>query len=245
MAVFTQVTADKQTADYLYELNENLTYMFNNLTPEDNYSEDARLVYVQRGERIGSLEVRSDKIEAKVTDDEKHYNSSFTMLSNLLSLNVSTPSGSSSVQLTGDKIALKTGKFTIDSKNLTIDGNGNATFSGTVSAATINGGTINGTTINGGDEIPFKARKGYVSIGDFVVSDEYGRHILQSSDECTGMSTGDLSSGELYFWAGWGQSDVGDALFLVNTEQVHINGDLFYKGQSIRSYIKEIVDDSK
>lgn len=55
----------------------------------------------------------------------------------------------SELKISGNSIALTTGHFTISAKNLTLDSAGNATFSGTVKAATIEGGTINGTTITG------------------------------------------------------------------------------------------------
>lgn len=55
----------------------------------------------------------------------------------------------SELTISGNSIALTTGHFTISAKNLTLDSAGNATFSGTVKAATIEGGTINGTTITG------------------------------------------------------------------------------------------------
>lgn len=56
----------------------------------------------------------------------------------------------SELKISGNSIALTTGHFTISAKNLTLDSAGNATFSGTVKAATIEGGTITGTTIEGG-----------------------------------------------------------------------------------------------
>ena len=56
----------------------------------------------------------------------------------------------SELKISGNSIALTTGHFTISAKNLTLDSVGNATFSGTVKAATIEGGTITGTTIEGG-----------------------------------------------------------------------------------------------
>lgn len=51
--------------------------------------------------------------------------------------------------------------------------------------------------------------------GDFKVDDEYGRQILQSSDEMTGMSgePDDLSTG-LYLWAGYNSAN--DYSFVVN-----------------------------
>lgn len=56
----------------------------------------------------------------------------------------------SELKIDGNSIALTTGHFTISAKNLTLDSAGNATFSGTVKAATIEGGTITGTAIEGG-----------------------------------------------------------------------------------------------
>lgn len=245
MAIFTQDTVDSSKIEsYLYELNENLTYMFNNLTPEENYSEAARLIYAQRGERLASVEVRADQIELRVENNEKHYNTSITLLSDLLSLKAETPSGSSMMELSGDRIKLTTGKFEVDAKNLKIDAAGNGTFSGTVSAANIVGGTINGASINStNSDIPFKARRGYVSIGDFTCDDSYGRNIFQSDDEVTGMSTGDVvGTGRLLFWAGW---DGRQATLSVNgQDRVDINGTLYYNGQTIRSYIKNLVGSS-
>ena len=325
MAIYTQSTAnslasdkmDGRVADYLYELNENLSYMFNNLSPEENYSEDARLIYVQRGKRIGTLEVRADAIELKVQDDETNYNTSMQLFADLLKLTASTPTGSSTIAMTGDKIELTTGKFIVNSTNLQIDAQGNGTFSGTVRAAqiisssmsastisggtitgtsmsaneisggtitgtsmsassisggtitggtitggtisgtsmnantitggtitgtTINGGTITGTSINGGDTIRFKARPSYVQIGDFEVNDDYDRHILQSYDEVTGMSTGDADTDEYLLWAGWNGTSSTFAVF--NNGDVRIRGTLYINGETIDHLIESYIDDS-
>lgn len=287
MAIFTQVAEskllngrllddknDNRVADYLYELNESLTYMFNNLSPEDNYDEHSRLIYEQRGKKIGSLEVRADKIEARVSDDERNYNTSMQLFADLLKLTASTPTGSSTIAMTGDKIELRTGKFIVNSTNLTIDALGNAEFSGTVKAAqiisstvtggtitgttvsastitgtTINGGTINGTTINGGDSIRFKARPGYLQFGDFEVDDTYGRHIFQSTDEVTGMSSGDVMyTSDLLLWAGYNGDD--EYYFLVNgdgrvqvTGRFRVYGTMYYNGEELEDFIRDIVQD--
>lgn len=249
MAIYTQNTVneltsdkmDKRVADYLYELNENLAYMFNNLSPEDNYNEEARLIYVQRGKRLGKLEIRADTIELRVQDDENNYNTSMQLFANLLKLTASTPEGSSTIAMTGDKIELTTGKFIVNSTNLTIDAAGNATFSGRVQAATIVGGTITGTNINGGDTIRFKARPAYVQVGDFEVNDDYDRHVFQSYDEVTGMSTGDAAYDEYLLWAGWNGTSSTFAVF--NGGYVRIRGTLYYNGDDIEDFIREIVQD--
>lgn len=61
----------------------------------------------------------------------------------------------SELKIDGKSIALKTGHFTVDSKNLKLDSAGNATFSGkikgaSVEASTFNGGTFTGNEFNGG-----------------------------------------------------------------------------------------------
>jgi len=250
MAIYTQNTVneltsdkmDNRVADYLYELNENLSYMFNNLSPEDNYNEEARLIYVQRGKRLGTLEVRADKIELRVQDDENNYNTSMQLFANLLKLTADTPEGSSTIAMTGEKIELTTGKFIVNSTNLTIDAAGNATFSGRVQAATIVGGTITGTNINGGDTIRFKARPSYVQVGDFEVNDDYDRHVFQSYDEVTGMSTGDAASDEYLLWAGWNGTSSTFAVF--NNGDVRIRGTLYINGKTIDKLIKSYIDNS-
>lgn len=50
--------------------------------------------------------------------------------------------------------------------------------------------------------------------GDFMISDEYGRQVLESSDEMTGMSGEPDSSDGLYLWAGYTSGD--DYAFVVN-----------------------------
>lgn len=197
MAVFTSDSVDRLNSiedrkirSYLYKLNEDLTYMFNNLTPEDNYSELARLVYVADRENVARLEVRADGIElevsrnssqianlsvqagqisAKVTDVANNYNSSMTLLANMFSLSVNTPSGSSSAVLTGDRIALTTGHFTIDAKNLKVDASGNATFAGDLEGATLTGCDIVGGSLSIANGTLY-ADSGWVKFGDFTVS---------------------------------------------------------------------------
>lgn len=197
MAVFTSDSVDRLNSiedrkirSYLYKLNEDLTYMFNNLTPEDNYSELARLVYAADRENVARLEVRADGIElevsrnssqianlsvqagqisAKVTDVANNYNSSMNLLANMFSLSVNTPSGSSSAVLTGDRIALTTGHFTIDAKNLKVDASGNATFAGDLEGATLTGCDIVGGSLSIANGTLY-ADSGWVKFGDFTVS---------------------------------------------------------------------------
>ncbi len=216
MAVFTSDSVDRlnniddrKIRSYLYKLNEDLTYMFNNLTPEDNYSEMARLVYIQDRENYARFEVRADRIDleisknteqisklsleadrvsASVTDVKNNYDASMKLLANMFSLKVSTPSGSSSAVLSGDKITLTTGKFTVNAKNLTIDENGNATFSGRVAGATIYGGSI-----NIGDGF-FEVDDQGIILGDFFVSADSSNRLV-ASDGSFALTTASTPAG--------------------------------------------------
>lgn len=164
----------------------------------------------------------------------------------------------SELKITGNKIEMTTGHFVINSKNLkvteqgdleasgkitaqsgrignwTIDGNGLVGDDGANRSATIVGGHIEGATMDVADGI-LTVEDGYgnssaiVRIGDFVCSDEYGRSILQSSDEMTGISGAPSKSNGLYLWAGYkGKSDY--AFVVNNSKETHVRGSLHISG---------------
>lgn len=60
----------QKVKSYLYKLTEQLKYMFNNLTPEDNYSTNAQLIYAADKERQATLEVSLDAIWATYITQE-------------------------------------------------------------------------------------------------------------------------------------------------------------------------------
>lgn len=108
----------------------------------------------------------------------------------------------------------------------------------------IKGGSIEGTTIEGGSEIYFSANKENVRIGDFEVRDT-SRHILQSSDECTGMSGADGGHGRWYLWAGYQQGGGSEnTVFLVNDGQVRVEGELIVNGEEIEDMIRRKIRES-
>lgn len=113
--------------------------------------------------------------------------------------------------------------------------------SGKIAGWTINGNKLVGTSGNSyieggridiGDSF-FSVDSDTISLGDFKVN-YTTRGLLQSYDEVTGMSTGDLNHGEWLLWAGWEFGGLTDLpLFGVNTGQVHCNCDLYIKGQKV------------
>ena len=100
----------------------------------------------------------------------------------------------------------------------------------------------------GSDSIGFYADGTKVQIGDWVVDNRsYGRAILQSTDEVTGMSAETGEEGQLYLWAGY--HDDGDYVFVVNGTDAYVmyNGQAYPIGasianlnQAVSAYLKDI-----
>lgn len=174
MAIFPSDTASNiESADdlakvrqYLRKLNDDLTYMFNNLTPEDNYSASApKLIYSVDENGEASFEISSSGIKMRVASDE-YVKSNVEILDNKISLKVSlgdvVNQVNSELLITGNSIALTTGHFTVNSTNLTVDSSGNATFSGALSAAS---GTFAGALSAATGTFAGQVRGGSIAIG--------------------------------------------------------------------------------
>lgn len=104
------------------------------------------------------LSVMSDQITAEVsraTKAEGQLSSRITQTAEQISLKVSkgdvTSELNSELTITGNSINLTTGHFTINAKNMTVDNQGNATFSGNITGANITGASFVGGSINIGD----------------------------------------------------------------------------------------------
>ena len=86
----------------------------------------------------------------------------------------------------------------------------------------------------GTDSVGFYADGEKIQLGDWIIdSQSYGRSILQSTDEKTGMSADPGDSDGLYFWAGWNDSD--DYVFQVGQGDAYVmyNGTQYEIGKSI------------
>ena len=59
-----------------------------------------------------------------------------------------------------------------------------------------------------------------VYVGDFMINQEYGRQVLESSDEKTGMSGEPPEAGGLYLWAGY--TDDNNYILAVNSSDVYV-----------------------
>ena len=142
MAIFSQLSAGdissiddmQKVRDYLYKLNKNLKYMFNNLTPEDNYSELARLTMVTDGERQATIEASLEGISLNYVSKD-----------NIVSaINLSEET----IQISAEKIRLE-GTVTVNGNfKVGLDGSieaRNGNFSGAISGSNISlGGSAGG-----------------------------------------------------------------------------------------------------
>lgn len=222
MAIFKSSTGtssiqDKAVQNYLSELNENLTYMFQNLTPEDNNAASVpKLTYVQDGDKAGRFEISANGITAQLTDADNI----------VATINMS----SEGISIAADKISIE-GLVTAN-ENFWIDEEGsmgakNGTFSGTITASDMSSSTItlggsgtqgsmtvlnsSGVKIGGWNGNGIYVGRGELSVGELIATDditffgcfkaytdENDNHYLALQDETVGM--GDHEN--YAFWAG-------------------------------------------
>lgn len=204
---------------YLFQLTEQLRYMFNNLDPQENYSEKARLIMVTDGERQASIEANLDAVRL-------NYVSKDGIVS---AINLSEEL----IQIEASKIKLE-GMVTVNGNfKVGLDGSieaVNGKFSGDITASTITGSTFQ---LNRGASVGFIADGDTFQLGDFVVNDWYGRQILESTDEVTGMSGEPEEEGGYYLWAGWYGDDNRVVFCAKNDGSVRVNGVFYYNGRSL------------
>lgn len=209
---------------YLFQLTEQLRYMFSNLTPEDNYSEQARLTYVTDGERQSSIEVSLDHINLQMVNKDEVVSA----------INMSKEQ----IKILAEKIALE-GLVTVNSNfQIGLDGSitaRNGNFSGDITASAITGSTITGSTfqLNRGANVGFVADGETFQLGDFIVNDWWGRQVLESTDEVTGMSGEPEEEGGLFLWAGYYDED--DYRFVVNSGGAYVmyGGEAYNIGETL------------
>ena len=220
MAQFTAATGTpddlRKVEAYIYKLNRDLEYMFSHLTPEDNYSPEAYNKWISDGEKAVQLRVDVDEISATmVTKDGV-----------VAAINLSEDG----VKIQGAKISLN-GAVSVNNST----GVPTVTIDPETGAITANSGVFKGSiNVARGNNIGLYCDGTYFQFGDFYVADEYGRQILQSTDETTGMSgePDDLRRG-LFLWAGYYDED--DYRFVVNNSGAYVmyNGTAYNIGECL------------
>ena len=218
----TQITEAKGLTAILKRTVEEVS---NNLT---NLEEQTNSKFTQTAEQI-KLEVERAKKE------EGQLKSSITQTAEQIALKVSkgevTSQLNSELKITGNSIALTTGHFTINAKNMTLDKNGNATFSGSISGGSINIGNGQFTVDTNGNVVAKS-----ITASTSNASDLRGIHIIVTgtvSGNYLDIRSGGTLSGTydidtIYSNDVWGQiHDTSDARLKKNVN--HINSDIAIK----------------
>lgn len=109
-----------------------------------------------------------------------------------------------------------------------LDPSGSEIGSWSKDGITIDQGVID--LLRGSGKVGLYVNGAIVRIGDFEVNDAYGRQVLESDDEKTGMSGEPDQQGGLYLWAGY--NDENDYAFVVNnSRQTVVQGQLWVRGE--------------
>ena len=128
----------KKVYSYLQMLNNQLRYTLNNITPEDNFTQESFIKYQETDTTISQLEITMQGFLSQFTDLSNEFSSSIQVLDGKIALKVSAEDLCSEISATSEAITFKTGYLIIDSQNFKLYKDGQAEFSGV-----INGGSIN------------------------------------------------------------------------------------------------------
>ena len=220
MAIFMQGSQNMNFEDakdmrelkaYLFQNNEWLRYMFNNID-EDNYSPDMLKKYIERGNVIATLEFEVNGLRVGLKNLEEDVNTEFELVDGRITLEISNVKEeiSTKVELLDGKIALKVSvgdvsnqlsvekdgitikgeRLTIDTKNLQVSPDGKLSCSNATFDGLIKGGEIK---IGYTDELDrqwymLHVTERSLNIGNCEIVFYNDRYIWQTDDEWCGMS---------------------------------------------------------
>ena len=220
MAIFMQGSQNMNFEDakdmrelkaYLFQNNEWLRYMFNNID-EDNYSPDMLKKYIERGNVIATLEFDVNGLRVGLENLEKDVNTKFELVDSRITLAVKNAKtytdtqveildgkielkvsvGDVSNQLSVEKggITIKGERLTIDTKNLQVSPDGKLSCSNATFDGLIKGGEIK---IGYTDELDrqwymLHVTERSLNIGNCEIVFYNDRYIWQTDDEWCGMS---------------------------------------------------------
>ena len=122
----------KKVYSYIQMLNNQLRYTLNNITPEDNFTEESFIKYQETDTTISQLEITMKGFLSQFKDLENEISSSIQVLDGKIALKVSAADLCSEISATADTITFKTGYLVIDSQNFKLYKDGTASFNGVI-----------------------------------------------------------------------------------------------------------------
>lgn len=131
----------KKVRDSIFMLNEQLRYMFGNLTPEDNYSQEELRKYIERDNKIAEMKFDIDGLEVDLLNLDEYTHTQFQVVDGQIKMKVSKGEVSAEISLEPGTVTLKGNRVIIESDNLKVTRNGKLTavdgeFSGDITAST-------------------------------------------------------------------------------------------------------------
>lgn len=242
MSVYNQSYGQIKDADslekirsYLFQNNELLRYMFDNLDPEDNYSDAALKKYIERDQKIATLEFDVNGLQVGLKDLAEETETKIELLDGKIELKVSKGDVSNQLSVETDGIYIKGQRLKIETDNLTLTPDGtlactNGNFSGSILSSSIStskfsGGTITGSTIRAGLNWDVSNDTCYMlyatddslNLGNMHIIEYSGRYILESDDGWVGMSPEVANkSGKVSLWANYHPNETENYDFVVS-----------------------------
>ena len=101
---------------YLMKLNDDLLYMFNNLSPEDNFSPYGLSEYLELDEYSAEYEKGYDAFEVHFADSEKEINSGIEQTEDEINLYVSTGDVTNQLNISTDEILIQGQRWNVQTR---------------------------------------------------------------------------------------------------------------------------------
>lgn len=229
----------RKVRESLVMLNEQLKYMFENMTPEDNYSADALKRYIQSENKIVDLELNVDGLGLYLEDLDEYTKTEFEAVHGEISMKVSKGSVSSELSLEPGLVTLTGNRIVISSDNFSVSQNGtlrvtNGKFSGDITASTF-------TSKNGG----FWTTDEETYIGGFYAytSNLSGVMYLATHMQDVGMG----QYGPYCFWCGDSGNDPPfyvEYQGVIHCKEIYPRGS-WWEGWSLTDVMKQVYDYAK
>lgn len=223
---------------YLYQLNEELNYMFQNLEA-DNLTDEAYLLLKSDGVDTSSLEMTVDQIKMQVENINSGY-SSIKMRTDEIELQVTEKVGignvvdelNSELKITSNKIYMgTTGQLVISAGNFRLDEQGNVEISGDI----VGGSTIEVGQLYADDE--------GVELGAFYTytSSSGGKYLALKDSQRVGI--GDYP--DFNIWAGAYTENFNNPYFYVkDTGETHMKSIILWSGADKESPFRVSADEN-
>lgn len=128
MAAFIETGIDYSRIDdlpymkrYIMMLNGDLRYMFNNLDPKDNFSEEGLRSYQELDGQISDISLSLNQLNTEFTDAQKSVSSGLSQMSNSISLYVETGDVTNQINLSDGTISINASRLHVTSDNFTVN----------------------------------------------------------------------------------------------------------------------------